>query len=136
MKIYWYDNSKNIIGANLKKIRLSKKLTQNDLAAKLQLQGYEFDRITILRIENGLRFVPDYEVKILCETLNVTYDALLGKMIDWNTRSIIIAKYLIVWHLTGTYEPVSKSILIGNSPCVTNLHKYFFLPWHCLTNIV
>lgn len=82
MKIYWYDNSKNIIGANLKKFRLIKKLTQTDLATKLQSQGYEFDRITILRIENGLRFVPDYEVKILFETLNVTYDALLEKMID------------------------------------------------------
>ena len=79
MKIYWHENSKNIIGANLKKIRLSKKLTQNDLAAELQLQGYEFDRITILRIENGLRFVPDYEVKILCKALNITYEALLEK---------------------------------------------------------
>ncbi len=79
MKIYWHENSKNIIGANLKKIRLSKQLTQNELASELQLNGYEFDRITILRIENGLRFVPDYEVKILCKILDIPYDALLGK---------------------------------------------------------
>lgn len=71
MKIYWHNGSKNIIGKNLKKIRLERNLTQSDIAAALQLKGYEFDRITILRIENGLRFVPDYEVKILCEVLGV-----------------------------------------------------------------
>lgn len=78
MKIYWHNGSKNIIGKNLKKIRLERNLTQSDIAAALQLKGYEFDRITILRIENGLRFVPDYEVKILCEVLRVSYEDLLN----------------------------------------------------------
>ena len=77
MKIYWHNGSKNIIGKNLKKIRLERNLTQSDIAAALQLKGYEFDRISILRIENGLRFVPDYEVKILCEVLGVSYEDLL-----------------------------------------------------------
>jgi len=78
MKIYWHNGSKNIIGKNLKKIRLEKNLTQNDVALKLQLEGYEFDRITILRIEKGLRFVPDYEVKLLCKVLEVPYETLLN----------------------------------------------------------
>ncbi|MGI5824532.1 MAG: helix-turn-helix domain-containing protein [Bacillota bacterium] len=78
MKIYWYNGQKNIIGQKLREIRLEKKLTQNDLAAKLQLHGYEFDRITILRIEKGLRFVPDYEIKMLCEVLNISYEKLLN----------------------------------------------------------
>lgn len=78
MKIYWHNGSKNIIGKNLKKIRLERNLTQSDIATALQLKGYEFDRITILRIENGLRFVPDYEVKILCEVLGVSYEDLLN----------------------------------------------------------
>ena len=78
MKIYWHNGSKNIIGKNLKKIRLERNLTQSDIAAALQLKGYEFDRITILRIENGLRFVTDYEVKILCEVLGVSYEDLLN----------------------------------------------------------
>ncbi len=77
MKIYWYNESKNIIGKNLKKIRLERNLTQSDIAAKLQLSGYEFDRITILRIEKGTRFVPDYEVKMLCEALEIPYSELL-----------------------------------------------------------
>lgn len=77
MKIYWHNESKNIIGKNLKKIRLNRKLTQNDIAKKLQFKGYEFDRVTILRIEKGLRFVPDYEIKMLCEVLDISYDELL-----------------------------------------------------------
>ena len=79
MKIYWHNGSKNIIGNNLKKIRQEKGLTQNDIALMLQLAGYEFDRITILRIEKGLRFVPDYEVKLLCEVLGVSYEMLLNQ---------------------------------------------------------
>ena len=78
MKIYWHNGRKNIVGENLKKIRKEKNLTQNDVAAKLQLLGHPFDRLTVLRIENGLRFVPDYEIKLLCEALNVTYEMLLG----------------------------------------------------------
>ena len=78
MKIYWHNCRKNIVGENLKKIRKEKNLTQNDVAAKLQLLGHPFDRLTVLRIENGLRFVPDYEIKLLCEALNVTYEMLLG----------------------------------------------------------
>ena len=74
MKIYWHDGKKNIIGKNLKKIRIEKKLTQKDIAIKLQLLGVECDRLTILRIENGLRFVPDYEVKLLCQALDVSYN--------------------------------------------------------------
>ncbi len=43
--------------------------------------GYEYDRLTILRIENGKRFVPDYEIKLLCSLLEITYEDLLGKQI-------------------------------------------------------
>ena len=77
MKIYWYNGRKNIIGENLKRIRVQKSLTQNELASLLQLKGYEFDRLTVLRIERGTRFVPDYEVMLLCEALEVSYEELM-----------------------------------------------------------
>ena len=72
MKIYWYNERKNIIGENLKRVRTKKKLTQQDVAVKLQLMGFEYDRITVSRIENGLRFVPDYEVKQLSKALEIS----------------------------------------------------------------
>ncbi len=78
MKIYWNGESKNIIGEKVKELRLKSKLTQKQLATKLQLEGYEFTDLTILRIENGIRFVPDYEVKALANFFKVSYEELLG----------------------------------------------------------
>lgn len=80
MKIYWNGNSKNIIGDKVKILRKKNKWSQKKLADELQLKGYEFSDLTILRIENGNRFVPDYEIKALAEVLNTTYEYLLGPL--------------------------------------------------------
>ena len=37
----------------------------------------ECSDLTILRIEKGDRFVPDYEVKALAKVFNVSYESLL-----------------------------------------------------------
>ena len=76
MKIYWYEGRKNIIGNSVREFRKKAKLTQKELAAKIQLLGYEFDRLTILRIESGDRFVADYEVQALAEGLEVEIQTL------------------------------------------------------------
>ena len=78
MKIYWHNNRKNITGTNVRRYRKSAELTQAQLAEKLQLMGYEFDRLTIGRIENGDRFVADYEVDALAKALGVSLDDLLA----------------------------------------------------------
>ena len=77
MKIYWNGTSKNIIGSNLKKLRKKAGMTQKALAEKLQLEGQEFTDLTILRIEQGKRFVPDYEIVALAEFFGITTDELL-----------------------------------------------------------
>lgn len=77
MKIYWDGKSKNIIGKKIRQLRIKQGLTQKALAGKLQLEGYEFNDLTILRIENGTRFVPDYEVKALAYAFCVSYEYLL-----------------------------------------------------------
>ena len=79
MKIYWDGNAKNIIGGKVKRLRKEKKLTQKALAEKLQLEGHEFSDLTILRIEQGKRFVPDYEIVILADFFGITTDELLKK---------------------------------------------------------
>lgn len=78
MKIYWSGNSKNIIGGKVRELRKERGLTQKALATKLQLAGCDMPELTILRIENGTRFVPDYEVKALAQVLGVTSEELLG----------------------------------------------------------
>ena len=77
MKIYWDGKSKNIIGAKVHYFRKRDKLYQRALAEKLQLMGYAFSDLTILRIESGKRFVPDYEVKALALVFKVSYQDLL-----------------------------------------------------------
>ena len=55
-----------------------RKLSQKALAEQLQLAGYEFSDLTVLRIEKGTRFVPDYEVVALAEFFHVSCEYLLG----------------------------------------------------------
>ena len=87
MIIYWdkKTNSKNRIGQRVKKLRKAHNFTQKTLAAKLQLAGYDFNDLAILRIEQGKRFVPDYEVVALAEVFNVSCEYLLG-LTDTPTR--------------------------------------------------
>lgn len=80
MKIYWNkeSNSKNLIGQRVKELRTERQLSQKALAEQLQLAGYEFSDLTVLRIEQGTRFVPDYEVVALAEYFQVSCEYLLG----------------------------------------------------------
>lgn len=87
MKIYWNGNSKNVIGNNLKKLRKNAALTQKGLAEKLQLEGQEFTDLTILRIEQGSRFVPDYEVIALADFFGITTDELLKGALEFEETS-------------------------------------------------
>ena len=77
MKIYWSGKRKNIIGEKVRAFRKEKGMTQKALAEKMQLAGYDVTDLTILRIESGDRFVPDYEVKALSVALQVSYEDLL-----------------------------------------------------------
>ncbi len=81
MKIYWHNGSKNIIGPRVKEARLNAKpiITQADLSARLEVMGYNIDRVSISKIESGDRFVPDYEVVAIADALNVSLGWLLGK---------------------------------------------------------
>lgn len=79
MKIYWNGKSKNIIGPRIKELREKQDISQEALAARLTLSGIEFSALTILRIEKGQRFVPDYELSVLADYFNVSTDFLLGR---------------------------------------------------------
>ena len=63
---------KNIIGSRIRQLRMARKLTQDELAARLQVNGYNFSKLTILRIELGKRLVTDIELKGLCNSLKQT----------------------------------------------------------------
>ena len=78
MKIYDYKGRKNICGDRVHEARCRLKLTQSDLAAKLQIEGIILERDSISRIEIGTRFVTDYEIRELSNILKVEITWLLG----------------------------------------------------------
>lgn len=82
MKIYTYEGKANISGDRTTKPTPRSGLSQDALAAKLQVAGLGIGREAISRIETGLRFVTDYELVIFARVLGVTIEWLTGDMQD------------------------------------------------------
>jgi transcriptional regulator with XRE-family HTH domain len=64
-------DNKNLIGGNLKQIRLKSKMSQQDLSNKLELLGVYICRGSISRIEDYSRTVTDIELFAIAEVLGV-----------------------------------------------------------------
>lgn len=65
-------SKRNLVGANLRKARLSNGLSQEQLIAQLNLQGLDLDRTSLSRIENQNREVYDYELVYFSKVLNIS----------------------------------------------------------------
>jgi transcriptional regulator with XRE-family HTH domain len=79
MKIYSYRGKKNLCGDKIREARLKQRLSQSDLAAKIQIEGVTLERDSISRIEIGTRFVTDYELKIFARVLRVNVGMVIGR---------------------------------------------------------
>lgn len=79
MKIYDYNGRKNICGNRVHEARCKLRLTQSDLAAKLQVAGITIERDSISRIEIGTRFVADYELREIAKILKVSVEWILNE---------------------------------------------------------
>lgn len=73
------DGGKNLISQRLIELRKKNKLSQRDLAHKLQLSGYDMDKNVITRIETNKRYVTDHELRAFAQVLNTTYDYLIDR---------------------------------------------------------
>lgn len=71
------DGKKNLIGKQVRALRLQKHLSQEKLMAQLQLKGLDSERGVIKRIENGTRFVTDVELCLLADFFEVSVEDLL-----------------------------------------------------------
>ena len=81
MNIYTYQGKSNLSGERIRIARKKLRLSQAELAAKMQLEGIQMAQDSISRIEIGTRFVPDYELPLYAKILHVSVEWLLG-MID------------------------------------------------------
>lgn len=64
------------IGKNIKQARESIKMTQEVLAAKLQLRGCDITRSAVAKIEVGQRHLYPDEIILIKEILNTDFDAI------------------------------------------------------------
>ena len=78
MKIYRFQGKCNSSGERIRIAREKAGLTQNDLAARLQIEGVQLNQKAISRIETGERVVADYELIYLAKALKVTPSWLLS----------------------------------------------------------
>ena len=62
------------VGNNLRKIRESRYMTQNEASAKLQLEGCDITRSALAKIEVGQRHLYPDEIILLKHIYDVTYD--------------------------------------------------------------
>ena len=79
MRLYALDGKYNISGERVREARIRAGMSQDTLAAKIQLSGLQMGQMAVSRIETGKRIVPDFELPIIAEALGVTTDWLLGK---------------------------------------------------------
>ena len=78
MKISRPDGRCNVSGDRVTAARERAGLSQEQLAAKLQLAGLSITQKAISRIETGDRVVADYELEYLAGALGVSVYHLLG----------------------------------------------------------
>lgn len=72
-----YQGKKNVSGEMIRQLRIKKRMSQSDLAARLQVEGVMLERDSISRIESGTRFVADYELFIFAKVFGVEMAELL-----------------------------------------------------------
>lgn len=67
----------NRVGTHLSWLSKQKKLTQEQLAARMQLLGCDITRSALAKIEVGQRMLCPDELKALRSALSVSYDDIL-----------------------------------------------------------
>ncbi|KZL89399.1 helix-turn-helix domain-containing protein [Clostridium magnum] len=72
-------NKKNITGKKIRLIRMQKGITQEQLAARLHVQGINMDRSNIPRIEHQTRELLDYEIKAIAIALDTSIEDLFDE---------------------------------------------------------
>ena len=79
MKAWDYEGRRKVSGESVRQKRTERKITQAELAARVQCEGVALEQDAISRIESGQRMVQDYELRALAEVLGASMDWLAGK---------------------------------------------------------
>ena len=72
------DGLNNVCGKNIAHYRTELKISQRELADRMQLVGIDIDKNAIQRIECGKRFVTDIEIIAFSKVFSISFDELLN----------------------------------------------------------
>jgi len=61
----------NVVGPHVRKLRYQRNITQESLAARCGVLGWDLSRATLSKIEAQLRCVTDTELELLAKALKV-----------------------------------------------------------------
>lgn len=75
-------NKRNILGSSIKYLRKKSGITQEDLAARLQVNDIQLDRPMISKIENQTRELLDYEILAIANVLKIDMQELYNLVKD------------------------------------------------------
>lgn len=70
---------RNLVGPQVRRARSRLEMTQEDLATKLQLAGWDVSRASLAKIEAQLRWVADAKLYLLADVLGVAMADLFPK---------------------------------------------------------
>ena len=73
----------------MRKLRTNKGWTQNQLALKLQLFGWDTSRESVTRLENQSRRVPDLELFVVAKILGVKADDLFPRNLRGKVKEMV-----------------------------------------------
>ncbi|MET3872866.1 helix-turn-helix domain-containing protein [Puniceicoccus vermicola] len=69
---------KNLIGGNLRRMRMERGSTQQGLASECAARGWDLSRAGLSKIEAGIRRVNDAELLLLSDILKLPLGAFFG----------------------------------------------------------
>ena len=74
----------NIIGSNIRRLRLEKKLGQTELINQLQLKNIDITREILVKIEGGRQHIKLSQLRGIRKVLEVSYEELLNDVVEIN----------------------------------------------------
>jgi len=75
-------DQENVIGSNIRHLRLEKNMGQTELIKQLQLKNVDITRETLVKIEGGRQHIKLNQLKGIRNVLEVSYEALLNDLED------------------------------------------------------
>ena len=71
------DDADNIVGRNIRRLRLADNLKQTDLTARLQIYQVAITRESLVKIEGGRQHIKLSQLRGIRDVLGVTYEDIL-----------------------------------------------------------